>query len=157
MESWSKYPGVIDNAMVDYARSILENGNEVGQMMKVVGEEGTALEDYVMYQKSEFLDAVYLQQNAFDPVDNAAGVDRQRHVFDVLFRILGTKMRLNGKEQARTFFYNLRQKFIDYNGVEWDTDEFRSAEKEILEMLDGVSDGLESAADEVYSKRGSNA
>ena len=38
-------------------------------MMKVVGEEGTSLDDYVLYLKGEFLDSVYLQQNSFDPVD----------------------------------------------------------------------------------------
>ena len=40
-------------------------------MMKVVGEEGTSLEDFVVYLKSEFLDAVYLQQDAYDDVDGA--------------------------------------------------------------------------------------
>ena len=38
-------------------------------MMKVVGEEGTAIDDFIVYLKAEFLDAVYLQQDAFDPVD----------------------------------------------------------------------------------------
>jgi V/A-type H+-transporting ATPase subunit A len=157
MDSWSKYPSLVDNGMVEYARGILEKGDEVGQMMKVVGEEGTALEDYILYQKGEFLDAVYLQQNAFDPVDAAVGVERQQHVFDVLFRILGSRLRMDGKEQARNFFYNLRQQFIDYNGTEWETREFKEMEAGILKMLEDASDGLEAAAEEAYSKRGSNA
>lgn len=157
MESWSKYPSLVDYGMVEYSRSILEQGDEVGQMMKVVGEEGTALEDFLLHQKGEFLDAVYLQQNAFDPVDASVDVERQRHVFDVLFRILGGKLNVESKEHARSLFSQLRQKFIDYNGAEWKSDEFNSLEKEILGMLDEVSDGLEPAAEEAYSKRGSNA
>lgn len=157
MDSWSKYPGLVNRDLVEYSRNILERGDEVGQMMKVVGEEGTALEDYILFQKGEFLDAVYLQQNAFDPVDASVGVDRQRHIFDILFRILGSRLKLDGKEQARTFFYNLRQKFIDYNGAEWESDGFKKIETEILEMLEEVSDGLEPNAAEAYSKRGSNA
>ncbi|MFW5693892.1 MAG: V-type ATP synthase subunit A [Alkalispirochaeta sp.] len=157
MDSWSKYPSLVDYGMVEYSRTILEQGDEVGQMMKVVGEEGTALEDFVLHQKGEFLDAVYLQQNAFDPVDAAVGVERQRHVFDVLFRILGSKLNVDSKEHARSLFSQLRQKFIDYNGTEWGTDEFEALEKEILEMLENVSDGLEPAAKEAYSKRGSHA
>ncbi|MEX2443072.1 MAG: V-type ATP synthase subunit A [Alkalispirochaeta sp.] len=157
MDSWSKYPSLVDYGMVEYSRNVLEQGDEVGQMMKVVGEEGTALEDFVLHQKGEFLDAVYLQQNAFDPVDAAVGVERQRHVFDVLFRIIGSKLNVESKEHARSLFSQLRQKFIDYNGVEWQSDDFNSLEKEILAMLDEVSDGMQPAAEEVYSKRGSNA
>jgi V/A-type H+-transporting ATPase subunit A len=157
MDSWSKYPSLVDYGMVEYSRNVLEQGDEVGQMMKVVGEEGTALEDFLLHQKGEFLDAVYLQQNAFDPVDASVGVERQRHVFDVLFRIIGSKLNVESKEHARSLFSQLRQKFIDYNGVEWQSDDFNSLEKEILTMLDEVSDGLQPAAEEVYSKRGSHA
>ncbi|MDZ7822282.1 MAG: hypothetical protein U5N26_11075 [Candidatus Marinimicrobia bacterium] len=49
-------------------RNVYRRGNEVHQMM-MVGEEGTSLEDFVFYLKSEYLDAACLQQNSFDPVD----------------------------------------------------------------------------------------
>ena len=39
------------------------------------------MDDFVVYLKAEFLDAVYLQQNAFDAVDGATSAERQRHVF----------------------------------------------------------------------------
>jgi len=77
LDSWSKYEGIMPKSAVQYAHSFLERGAEVGAMMKVVGEEGTSLEDYVVYLKSEFLDAVYLQQNSFDPVDAAVSPSRQ--------------------------------------------------------------------------------
>ncbi|MCK9598699.1 MAG: V-type ATP synthase subunit A, partial [Sphaerochaeta sp.] len=64
LSSWSKYEGVIKGKKVEYARGILFKGSEINQMMKVVGEEGTSIADYVTYQKSELLDACYLQQNS---------------------------------------------------------------------------------------------
>jgi V/A-type H+/Na+-transporting ATPase subunit A len=67
LESWSKYKGIMDAAWVAWAHWYLERGSEVGQMMKVVGEEGTSMDDFLVYLKGEFLDAVYLQQNSFDP------------------------------------------------------------------------------------------
>ena len=48
MDSWSKYRGVVDMKRVEEARAILIRGNEVSQMMKVVGEEGTSAEDYII-------------------------------------------------------------------------------------------------------------
>ena len=58
MDSWSKYSGVVDMKRVEEARSILIRSNEINQMMKVVGEEGTSAEDYIIYQKGELLDAL---------------------------------------------------------------------------------------------------
>ena len=136
LESWSKYPGAIDTGLVEYCRDILRSGNEVDQMMKVVGEEGTSLEDYITYQKSEFLDSVYLQQNSFDPVDGAVTVERQRHVFRIVFDILSAELDLPNKDDARVYFNQLRQRFFDYNGAEWDTEEFRSTEEDVVKLLE---------------------
>ncbi|MDY6843247.1 MAG: V-type ATP synthase subunit A [Thermodesulfobacteriota bacterium] len=68
LESWSNYRGIIDTTMRDWVLTLLSKANEIDQMMKVVGEEGTPLSDYVMYLKGDFFDSVYLQQNAFDEV-----------------------------------------------------------------------------------------
>src|SRR5690606_14192492 len=46
LESWSKYPGVIAPEKVARAKALLHRGNEVRQMMTVVGEEGVSVEDY---------------------------------------------------------------------------------------------------------------
>ncbi|TVR68098.1 MAG: V-type ATP synthase subunit A [Spirochaetaceae bacterium] len=157
LDSWSKYAGTVDHEMTEYARSILFRGDEVGQMMKVVGEEGTALDDFILYLKSDFLDAVYLQQNAFDPVDASVGTERQRHIFDLVFTVLGSKIKTDSKEQARNFFYEFRQKFIDYNSAEWESEAFEKLEKEMREMLSRVSSELEPRAQEAYRNRGDYA
>ncbi len=135
LESWSKYRGIIDRDRTEYARSMLFRGNEVSQMMKVVGEEGTSLDDYVLYLKSEFLDAVYLQQNSFDPVDNSVSPERQQHTFNIIFRVLSGVLVFKEKEEARQWFYKLRQLFLDYNGSTWKSVEFYDAEKKIETMI----------------------
>ena len=152
LESWTRYEGVVDDAKVAYARSVLFQGNEVGQMMKVVGEEGTSLDDYVMHLKAEFLDSVYLQQNAFDPVDAAVGVDRQRHVFDVLLRLLIAELKFEDKNEARTYFANLRQRFLDYNGAEWDSDQFADLEKQIASTIEEKRVGVVSSAEHLVEE-----
>jgi V/A-type H+-transporting ATPase subunit A len=87
-------------------------------MMKVVGEEGTSLEDYVVYLKGELLDAVYLQQNSFDPVDQSVSPQRQKKMFALVLEILGSTLEFKDKEDARSWFYELRQAFLDLNGAE---------------------------------------
>jgi len=136
LESWSKYTGVIENTKVEYARAILFRGSEVNQMMKVVGEEGTSVNDYITYQKSELLDAVYLQQNSFDPVDASVIVERQKYTFNLLFKVLGANFDLKDKKTVRSFFNKMRQKFLDWNNVEFKSQRFEQIEGEIKAQFD---------------------
>ena len=132
--SWSKYTGVIGSKRLEFCKSILHHGDEIGSMMKVVGEEGTSLSDYITYLKSEMLDSVYLQQNSFDPVEANCDRRRQRYVTDKLVYVLGSSYALQSKDDARSFFNRMRQKFIDWNYTEFESEAFKAAEAEIDEL-----------------------
>ncbi|MFA6378949.1 MAG: V-type ATP synthase subunit A [Candidatus Omnitrophota bacterium] len=131
LQSWSKYESFIDQEKVRKGVAILKRSEEVDQMMKVVGEEGTAIEDFLDYLKGDFFDAVYLQQNAFDEVDEATASDRQAYVFDVLLGVIEKKFSFQEKEEARAFFLNLRQKFINWNTMAFSSEQFQLTHKEI--------------------------
>ena len=134
VDSWSKYKGVVDMDLVNKARGILIRSTEVNQMMKVVGEEGTSSEDYTIYQKGELLDAVYLQQNSFDPIDEACVPERQRREFNRLYDALTRKYDITDKREIRAFFNQLRQEFLDWHGTEFETPEFEAQEKKISDF-----------------------
>ena len=104
-------------------------------MMKVVGEEGTSLEDYLDYLRSEFFDQVYLQQNAFDEVDGATPKERQAHVFAFVVEIIETRFSFLDKAQALHLFQNLRQLFVDWNSTPWQSEEFEATESRIRHWL----------------------
>ena len=129
--SWSKYTGVVDAKKSEYCTKVLYRGYEIGSMMKVVGEEGTSLSDYITYLKSDMLDAVYLQQNSFDLIEANCGRMRQRYVIDKLVTVLGSEYELADKDEARGFINRMRQRFIDWNYTEFESDAFKKAESEI--------------------------
>jgi len=149
LDSWSKYSGVIKEDTVDYARKILFRGGEVNQMMKVVGEEGTSINDYIIYQKSELIDAVYLQQNSFDPVDASVIVERQEYLFNLLFKIIGSNFKLNSKKEVRSYFNEIRQKFLDWNNVEFKSERFEQIESEIKTQFDSNFESFEEKAEKL--------
>ncbi len=134
VDSWSKYKGVVDMDRVNIARGMLIRGTEVNQMMKVVGEEGTSSEDFIVYQKGELLDAVYLQQNSFDPIDAACIPERQRREFDRLYDAMMKTYDITDKTEIRGFFNQLRQEFLDWHGFEFNTPEFDEHEKKITDF-----------------------
>ena len=139
LDSWSKYEGIIDSKKVEEARHILASGNDVNQMMKVVGEEGTSIEDFILYLKSEYLDAVYLQQDAYHEIDAACSADRQKYVFERVYNILKTPMSFADKDSARGFFLKLTQMTKDWNRVAFGSDEFKSLENQISSSVAEVT------------------
>ena len=153
LESWSKYKSVLRNDWVDFARYYIFRGNEVEQMMKVVGEEGTSLEDFIIYLKGEFLDAVYLQQNSFDEIDSSVLVERQEYIFKILMKILGSSFDLSTKDEARSYFNQLRQKFLDWNYTTWNTDAFKKGEVELVNLYNDKSGTIDTKV-EVLLKDG---
>ena len=133
--SWSKYKSFIDESHVKRGHDILLKSHNVSQMMKVIGEEGTSLSDYVDYLKGEFFDFVYLQQNAFDEVDQATTSERQIYIFNFIYNILEAEFDFEDKNKALHFFQKLGQQFRGLNSAKWKDKEFEKIEKEISSLL----------------------
>ncbi|MBR4354700.1 MAG: V-type ATP synthase subunit A [Kiritimatiellae bacterium] len=138
LDSWSHYNSVIEQVRVERARAILRKGNEVGQMMKVVGEEGTSLADFTTYLKAEFLDAVYLQQNAFSESDATTPVERQQVMFDVVEKTLLSDYKFEDKDATRKFFMDLQQTFIDWNDKPRNSPEFDEMKAKLIEKIENA-------------------
>jgi V/A-type H+-transporting ATPase subunit A len=134
--SWSKYGSFIDPKHQEMGHSILRRSHEIAQMMKVIGEEGTSLNDYIEYLKGEFFDFIYLQQNAFDPVDEATSQERQVYVFGFICDILNSEYKLQDKAAALHFFQQLRQLLRTWNSAEYKTPEFIKIEEQIEMFLE---------------------
>ena len=139
LDSWSHYNSVIEQNRVEKARSILRKGNDVGQMMKVVGEEGTSLADFTTYLKAEFLDAVYLQQNAFSDSDASTPVERQQIMFDIVEKALLSEYKFEEKPDTRRFFMDLQQTFIDWNDKPMSAPEFAQLKESLEQKISAAS------------------
>jgi len=135
LESWSKYPSVVPEDLIARARRILREGSDVGQMMKVVGEEGTSSEDFLLYLKAEYLDAVYLQQDAFHEVDCATGADRQQYVFTFIDRLLQRPLRAADKTALQRLFHELAQTTRDWNRTPMESPEFKTWEAKLERLV----------------------
>ena len=145
--SWSKYKGVIDRTKTEYCKNFIHQGNEIGSMMKVIGEEGTTLDDYIIYLKAEMLDAVYLQQNSFDLIEANCGRSRQQYVTDKLIYVMGSEYALCSKDEAREFFNRMRQRFIDWNYAEFQSEAFKKGEAEIDALYNEKNGSLKNEAE----------
>jgi len=115
IESWSRYSGIIAPEKVQRIRNLLRRGNEVRQMMTVVGEEGITVDEYTEMQKADFFDNVYLQQNAFDEVDAATRRERQQFVFDKILEVIDAEYDFDDNDHARHTFVEVQDLFRNLN------------------------------------------
>ncbi|MGK7874218.1 MAG: V-type ATP synthase subunit A [Xenococcaceae cyanobacterium] len=147
--SWSRYlnqltpwfnkevsPDWVDHvhAMTD----LLKRGDGINQMMQVTGEEGVTLNDFVTYQKSLFLDMVYLQQDAFDQVDASVPLERQKKSFDLVYDLINRQYQFEDKEAAREYFTRLTGLFKNLNYSQENSPPYDSYLKQIHELADSV-------------------
>jgi V/A-type H+-transporting ATPase subunit A len=149
--SWSRYleqlqkgfDERLDPHWTETVRSMIEllhSGSSIYQMMQVTGEEGITLEDYITWQKATFLDMVYLQQDAFDPVDVSVPTARQKESFLLIKRLLERAYRFSDKEQVRGFFTSLSglYKNLNYSASGSDVYKRYLSEIEALGRQDGT-------------------
>lgn len=143
--SWSKYINDVGrelesqqegwSEMIEKANWFLRNGDEIGKRMEVVGEEGTAIDDMVVYLKAELYDFSYLQQNAFDKEDAYCPLKRQIKQFSLINRIFDTHFDFSTHDEARDFFLNLQNQVKNLNYMTFDSGEYRSAHEKLIELI----------------------
>jgi len=113
---------------------LLHRGDSVNQMMQVTGEEGVTLDDFLDYQRATFLDMVFLQQDAFDPVDVSVSTERQKESFQLIRRLIGRSYEFTDKEQIREYFTRLTGLFKNLNYAEWNSQPYKQLWDQIHEL-----------------------
>lgn len=146
--SWSKYIEEVSKEldkrvegwgeMVKKARDILFQGYEIGKRMEVVGEEGTAINDMIVYLKSELYDFSYLQQNSFDKEDAYCPLDRQIPLFQLINKIFDKKFVFATQDDARKYFLHLQNQIKNMNFLPFNSEQYRNAFAAIEQVIDSA-------------------
>jgi len=145
--SWSLYLGQMRASLntrhekwvelVQEAHNLIFKGNEIHQMMLVVGEEGIGIDDLVLYHKSEIVDAVCLQQDSFDKVDQATSRERQISDFLLLMDMVHHPFKFESKEQAKNQITHLQNLFFQLKYCPFGAEDYQRYRSEIEAILEG--------------------
>lgn len=143
--SWSKYIEEVAKElnkrvegwteMVKRARDILFKGYEISKRIEVVGEEGTAIEDMIVYLKAELYDFSYLQQNSFDKEDAYCPLERQIPLFQIINQVFDKKFIFSTSDEARKYFLQLQNQIKNMNFLPFKSDQYRSALAAVEHMI----------------------
>lgn len=146
LESWSKYlepmkdkldavyfDGWVDS--VKYLLAYYREGQRIGDQMKVVGEEDLTIEEFERFQKAEFLDAVFMQQNAFNEVDAGPSNERVSRLMKLVLRVLEHDFGFQTKDACRDTLTTLTAKVRDWNLTPENAPEFKSILGEVDQVM----------------------
>jgi len=93
------------------------------------------LEYHVTFNKSEIIDFVILQQDAFDKIDASTPLKRQQYVVNKVLSICNGKFGFDGFEEVGTYFKRVINLMRQMNYLEFKSDKFNELEKELDKLL----------------------
>lgn len=115
---------------------LLKRADNIYQMIQVAGEQGITLDDYVVYQEAQLIDMVYLQQDAYDEVDVAVPIKRQKETFIKLFDAVRVDYKFIDQADASIFFTRLTGLFKNLNYAGYETPEYIDLMARIDQFID---------------------
>ena len=116
-------------------KDMLLRGKEARDQINILGDDGVPIDYHVIYNKSEIIDFVILQQDAFDAVDSSTPLDRQQYMANKVLTICNSKFEFEGFEQIGIYFKRVINLLRQMNYLEFKSDKFTELEKQLAELL----------------------
>jgi len=118
-----------------FIRDVLLRGKEAYDQINILGDDSVPVEYHERYWKSELVDFGFLQQDAFDDIDKATPMDRQKYMIDCLYRICKTSFRFDGFSEVAPYFKSLINQVKQMNYSKFQEENFKKYEDELQSLL----------------------
>jgi len=148
LESYSKYldypeirefldetveKGWVDKVLV--AKNIIRRGKEASEQINILGDDGVPMSYHINFWKSELVDFVILQQDAFDAIDALCPLERQRFMLDLLLDICNKEYEFEDFEKCRDFFKRLINELRQMNYSAYESEQFWAYNESVKKMI----------------------
>jgi len=120
---------------VNDMKTILQRGKEVQEQINILGDDGVPVDYHITFWKSEVIDFVILQQDAFDKIDSVCPIERQKYMLDLVMGICESDFEFNGFMQVMDYFKRVINVCKQMNYSAFESDQFNKYESELKEIL----------------------
>ncbi len=127
-------PGWCDK--VNKAKIIVRKGKETMDQINILGDDGVPISYHETFWKSELVDFVILQQDAFDPIDSLCPLDRQRFMLNLVLDICDHEFEFDNYEECRNYFKEMINLLRQMNFSEFEGEQFNKYMAEIKQKLE---------------------
>lgn len=121
---------------VDLMKNILIRGKEAQEQINILGDDGVPISYHVDFWKSEVIDFIILQQDAFDPIDRNCPLERQRYMLNKVLDIYRMEFSFDEFEVINPYFKRIIDTLKQINYSEFQSEKFNNYEKELDKIID---------------------
>ena len=116
-------------------KTFVQRGKEANDQINILGDDGVPVEYHERFWKSELLDFVILQQDAFDDIDANCPIERQKMMYKMVLDICRHDFTFTDFEQCSQFFKGLINLFRQMNYSEWKSEKFEQYKQQIEQYV----------------------
>lgn len=120
---------------VNEMKNRLLRGKEIAEQINILGDDGVPLEYHVVFWKSELIDFVILQQDAFDSIDSVCPIERQKYMLDFIIDVCRTEFQFTGFLEVMDYFKKMINLFKQMNYSEYKSESFYEFEGELKKLI----------------------
>ena len=121
---------------VSKAKNIIRQGRDAAEQINILGDDGVPMSYHETFWKSELLDFVSLQQDAFDAVDSLCGLERQKFMLNLILDICGRQFEFENFEECRNFFKEMINDLRQMNYTEFHSEDFEKYNSQLSKLLE---------------------
>jgi V/A-type H+-transporting ATPase subunit A len=121
--------------MINHTKTILQRGKETDEQINILGDDGVPVEYHVTYWKSEVIDFVILQQDAFDKIDQSTPIERQQYMLEHVLSLCNADFNFESFTEVGSYFKRIINLYKQMNYSEFNSEKFKKFEKELEEVI----------------------
>ena len=122
--------------MVNEVKTRMLRGKEISEQIDILGDDGVPVDYHVTFWKSELIDFVILQQDAFDAIDSVCPLERQEYMLKRVINICRTDFAFEDFLQVSEYFKRMINLFKQMNYAEYKSDKFFEYDRQIEALVD---------------------
>ena len=121
---------------VNDLKTRMQRGKEIAEQINILGDDGVPVDYHVTFWKSEVIDFVILQQDAFDEVDAVTPLERQEEILNLVVDICNTDFEFVNFQEVVDYFKKLINVCKQMNYSVYKSEQYNDFKNQIVAMLE---------------------
>lgn len=121
--------------MVEKTKNIIRKGKDAYDQINILGDDGVPMSYHELFWKSELVDFIILQQDAFDPIDSVTPMERQEYMLRLVLDVCDHEFTFEDYEECRKFFNEIINLMRQMNYSEFQSGNFKKYQEQLNNIL----------------------
>lgn len=120
---------------VNELKTRLLRGKEIAEQINILGDDGVPVEYHVTFWKSELIDFVILQQDAFDEVDAVTPMERQEEIVNMIINICHTDFQFDNFLEVMEYFKRMINICKQMNYAKFRSEQYVNFQEQLKQLV----------------------